>query len=373
MKLKKKIKIIHFITSLGLGGAEKVLFNLCVEKQKNFDHHIICLKSSSVFEKQLKKFNIKVLNLSLEKNFFKGTISCVRYLLQLKKNNSLIVQTWLPHSDLYGGIISKICGIKNIIWNIRISKFTGVSFKSFTILILFLNSFFSHFIPKKIVSCSYSGAKYHSKFGYKKIFTIIPNGFKRRKIKKRSFKISNKFTIGIFSRYHKVKNHVYLFQALNILKRKKYNFNLILLGPDINKKNSTLVRDLKKNEIFDETIFINKKNIINIDTFFSFLDLYVLCSKSEGFPNILGEAIINGVPSITTDVGDAKLMVGNKFNVIPKNNIFIFSKKLQYYADLFNKKKTTKKSVIANSIKFYKKYSHKKMINRYQDLWNRIA
>jgi len=33
----KKIKIIHFITLLGLGGAEKVLYNLIENKTKNFE------------------------------------------------------------------------------------------------------------------------------------------------------------------------------------------------------------------------------------------------------------------------------------------------------------------------------------------------
>ena len=120
--------------------------------------------------------------------------------------------------------------------------------------------------------------------------------------------MSKKFTIGIFSRYHEVKNHSYLFRALGILKKKNYKFNLLLLGPNIYSQNKRLLKDIKINNIYEEVIFINKKGILDITKYFSYLDLYVLCSKTEGFPNILGEAIVNGVNAISTNVGDAKLM-----------------------------------------------------------------
>ena len=81
------------------------------------------------------------------------------------------------------------------------------------------------------------------------------------------------------------------------------------------------------NNIYDEVIFVKKQGIFDIAKYFSYLDLYILCSKTEGFPNILGEAIINGVNTISTDVGDAKLMLSSKLNLAPNDNDQKFSKK----------------------------------------------
>ena len=51
----EKIRIIHFITTLGLGGAEKVLFNILSNNKYNkFEHQVICLNSGGYLKKKLK-------------------------------------------------------------------------------------------------------------------------------------------------------------------------------------------------------------------------------------------------------------------------------------------------------------------------------
>ena len=51
--------------------------------------------------------------------------------------------------------------------------------------------------------------------------------------------------------------------------------------------------------------------------------LDILCVSSiwgEGFPNVIGEAMSNGVLCISTDVGDAKRIIGENGVIVDANN-----------------------------------------------------
>ena len=86
-------------------------------------------------------------------------------------------------------------------------------------------------------------------------------------------------------------------------------------------------RDLKRYSINnDQIIFLDQRSDVQ-DLMTSF-DLLCLCSKAEGFPNVLGEAMSSGLPCVSTDVGDAKEIIGETGWILPPSNSTLLAKSL---------------------------------------------
>ena len=113
------MRITHIITSLGDGGAENTLYKICKYDTLN-EHIVISLKNSGKYFSLLNKLGVRVYCLNLK---FYSIHKFFYLLILLNYLKPDIVQTWLVHADMIGGIAAKLVGIKRIIWNIRYSNF----------------------------------------------------------------------------------------------------------------------------------------------------------------------------------------------------------------------------------------------------------
>lgn len=295
------MKVIHIISNLNIGGAEIQLLRLAKEQiNQNLDVTIFVLTNN---ENALKAFDDPRLKILFPKSFNK--IYFLGFFLLLKKiikTDFQIIHSWMYHSDFIGSIIS-IIKMRPIIWSIRNSSVgKGVNF--ITRMIFVLNSFLSWFVPKKIICVSNKGIKYHSKYLYnQKKFELIKNGYEiKNKIPEKN--INSRLTVGSLARFNEFKGHSFL---IDIISKCESEINFILGGKNINNQNSC----------FDK--IINLPNVLlldeieNAEKFYSSIDVFFLHSKSEGFPNVLIEAILNNCLVISTDVGDVSEIVNQKF------------------------------------------------------------
>lgn len=115
--------------------------------------------------------------------------------------------------------------------------------------------------------------------------------------------------IGMVARFDPEKDHVNLLDAFEILKMRGFLFKLVLVGKGMDPKNLEVLDWLDKRGLNSDVMLLGPRS--DIPAVMSALDLHVLSSVSEAFPNVVAEAMACCTPCVTTDVGDAAFIVGS--------------------------------------------------------------
>jgi len=372
------LKVIHIITSLGDGGAENTLYKICKHDSVN-EHIIISLKRADKYSLLLKKVGIKVYHLNMKFYSILNFFYLIKLLHFLKPD---IVQTWLIHGDLIGGIASKLSGIKNIIWNVRYSNLKFEKANLINILLIRILVIFSFIIPRAIIVVSKSAKKNCENLGYcKNKLMLINNGyelsiFKNNLNKRITFRkklnISNKIVVlGNVARYAKMKDHLTLLKALSLIQSHKINFLCVLIGSEINKNNLTLVKQIKKLNLSNNVKLLGKYD--DISQVMNGIDIYIQSSKyGEGFPNVVAEAMACQTPCVVTNSGDASYIVGRVGWVVSPS---IPEKLAKAIMNAISKKNNSIWNIrcVEARLRIQNFFSIDKMMINYKKLWSTVC
>ena len=168
-----------------------------------------------------------------------------------------VLQTWMYHSDLLGGVAGKICGVKKVIWNIRNTSIPQGPLSKTGLIVRFC-AILSHFIPNKIISCSYAGKEYHSKLGYKKNkIIVIPNGFDSKhwaipKVSKSAVRNKyglpkEKLIVGVVGRFDPLKGYETFIEAAGLVdSESNKSIHFLMIGRNIERGNSYFTNLIKE-------------------------------------------------------------------------------------------------------------------------------
>jgi hypothetical protein len=123
------MKVIHIISGLNDGGAEAVLYRLCKHNQANH-HYVVSLSGSGKYGAKLVALGISVTTLKMQPRR-PSPLAFIRLVRLLWRNKPDVVQTWMYHGDLFGGLAARAAGIRSVVWGIHNSTLdTGKSKKT---------------------------------------------------------------------------------------------------------------------------------------------------------------------------------------------------------------------------------------------------
>lgn len=326
---------MHVISNLGDGGAEGTLYRLCLNSPQ-YHHVVVSMMDEGKFGPLLEAVGVSVYCLNMPQGLptWQGVKQFWRI---LRHQQPEIVQTWMYHADLMAGVLARLFGVCKIYWGIRHSNLSRGTVKQGTIRIVKICALLSRLVPTRIVSCSQQALGTHTAIGYcYSRFTVIPNGydlslfapdpFARKRLRKEWGLAHNVFLLGYVARFDVQKDHANLISALGHLKREGCAFHCILVGTGIDASNPQLTEWLQHEGVADQVTLLGRRN--DIPDVMNALDVHVLSSLGEAFPNVLAEAMACGTPCVTTDVGDAAYIVGDTGWMVPPQNPAALSRAL---------------------------------------------
>lgn len=307
-----------------------MLYRLVTSKAEGIEHEVISLKGEGFYGPVLVAGGVAVHYFDFGRFLQWNSLSELKRLIKLIGEVSPnVVQTWLYHADLVGGLAARLAGCKALVWGVRSASLSPLLMGRSTRFVAWLCARLSGFIPTVVATCSQEAAKVHQRLGYDASkFEVIANGFDlkvfkpdaiARKLRRQSWGVSdNEVLIGCVARWDPYKDHANLLEALSIALSGGCQLRCVLVGGGLDDRNPTLRGLMAKYNLADSVILAGKQS--DIPSVMNALDFHVLPSASEAFPNVVAEAMACGVPAIVTNVGDASLIVGDTGWVVPPKN-----------------------------------------------------
>jgi glycosyltransferase involved in cell wall biosynthesis len=322
------MRILHIITGLTLAGAEGVLFRLCTAAGRGeVMHAVVALSSEGAhYTEPLRQAGIPVHTLDMPRGrlMLSGLFRLFRIVRELRPD---IVQTWLYHADLVGGVVARLAGQRHVAWNLRGSGIDPRRLPLSTMWVIRACAALSARVPARVLCCSEDARTAHIRLGYAadKI-VLIPNGFccetfapdadQARALRRELGLAEDAVVLGMVARYHPQKDHRNLLDALALVAGRHPRLMCLLIGTGLGDSNAELTTAIARHRLAGTVRLLGPRQ--DIPAVMNALDLHVLSSAYlEAFPNVIAEAMACGTPCVATDVGDARRIIGTTGWIVP--------------------------------------------------------
>jgi len=355
-----------------------MLYRLTVQLQsQGWTSRVICMNAGGLVADKLQEAGVQVIRLQIT-GFGSLVTGFIRTIRLLRTWRPQVVHTWLYRADLFGGLAAKIAGSNCIIWSIRNSKLL-VNRGWGRRMLPRMCGIMSWVLPLKIISCAESAAKVHVvTFGYdSKRIVSIPNGYDPKrfsreaesgeKIRERFDIESDQIVLGVVGRYDTNKAYDVLMNAVWLLIEHYPRMKVLMVGAGMVEENAELMELVKKLGLRQSVVFAGICQ--DMSAIYSATDLLVSTSVSEGFPNVIAEAMLCECAIVATDVGETREIVGPWGRVIPPRDpgacAFAIEQTLKEGGDVRKKQGAGARARIID------KYGIERVANRYAEAYSR--
>lgn len=308
-----------------LGGIPQALL------EADWDVHIVSSPNQEIKLLTRSKIAYHTFMMKRDISLISDTASLIKWILLVHRVRPNFVVVGTPKAALLGLVASWLLAVPNRVYVLRGLRLETTS--GIRRLLLYIFERITSAMATSVISVSNSLALKYSALGLRereKIFVLgqgsshgvnvnrfSPKNAQYKSTLARKLGLEDDIPIlGFVGRFSEDKGAATLLTTRKLLVRLGIDHQMIIIG--VLENSFSLFQEL--NKIGRKVKFIYNKN--DIEKYYPLMDILLLPTKREGFPNVVLEASSTGIPVITTDATGAVDAVENLHTglIVPKNS-----------------------------------------------------
>lgn len=320
-----RLSVAFLIRRLDPGGAQRQLSLLArALQERGHDVHVIVLYGGGQLEQELIDAGV-----GLHIQAKRGRWDLPGFLARLVRTGRAIrpevVYSYLDMSNILALSIHPFIGRPRLVWGIRAAFMDMRNYDWLTRMLPWVEARLSRFADA-IIANSQAGERWATERGMPAdrlavVFNGIDTAYHRHDPEARArlrsqWQIDDKTVlVGHVGRLDPIKDHPTLLHACARLSAQHRALRFVFVGDGPEAYRSKLRAMSADLGLDDRLIWAGERH--DMREVYSAMDVLCLSSISEGFPNVLCEAMACGLMCVTTDTGDAAHIVGELGEVVP--------------------------------------------------------
>ncbi|MHB8368831.1 MAG: glycosyltransferase [Leptospirales bacterium] len=308
------IRVLYFIDKLRAGGGTQRYIYEIIKIAPTFGvlPHLCTLEEGGDYLNEIQSSGVDTLSLSLPRiNTPKACLKLGNLVRHIKRKKIQVVHTFQTNPNIFGTLAGRLSGAKVITSRRDLGDFGMRGSRRLTLFEEAIINPLAHRIMAN--SRAVFNAAMKMEGIPRKKLVLIPNGIDTNRFhpdtsaqRKKLLGLPEKSLIfGTVSGLRKVKALDLLLHAFSALRKRYPDVFLVIAGDG---PEALPLRDLTHSLGLTESVrFMGLR--LDVERILPAFDVFMLSSRSEGFPNAILEAMACGVPVIATSVGGIRELV----------------------------------------------------------------
>ncbi len=316
-------RLFFLIRSLDYGGAQRQLIELVKGLDKRrFEVTVCAFYDGGELREEVETLpGVRFVSLSKQGRWdVVGFLARLRSAIRVARPH--IVHGYMPIANEFALLMARWSGAK-CVWGMRASNVDFGATNTVAQGAFRAGALLSRYVDAIILN-SEAGRAHYSKHGYApERMTVIPNGIdcaRFRPCAEEGWSIREEWGIpagtrlvGLVARFDPLKDHPTFIRAAALVAKAYPTARFVCVGSGGAAYSEQLASEAR--ELGLDMVWAGARE--DMSAVYNALDIVVLSSSSEGFPNVVGEAMASGKPCAVTQVGDAAFLVGDTGTVAP--------------------------------------------------------